>query len=176
MAIRIGVNAWVWQSPFTTAEHLDLVDKAAKMGFEVFEIGLEDPSHVDPGCFQKAARGQQPSARRLRRFGPIARSDARRSQVPPGESRLHSRRRANWREGGFARFWPGRCTRPLASAGMCRRSRRSRSGTWRCRGCARRRKIADDHGVKLAIEPLNRFETDLINTAEQCREADRRHR
>ena len=42
MAIHIGVNAWVWQSPFTT-EYLPLVDKAAKMGFDTFEIGLEDP-------------------------------------------------------------------------------------------------------------------------------------
>jgi D-psicose/D-tagatose/L-ribulose 3-epimerase len=29
-------------------------------------------------------------------------------------------------------------------------------------------KRANDKGVLLAIEPLNRFETDLINTAEQC--------
>lgn len=30
-------------------------------------------------------------------------------------------------------------------------------------------KMAADHGVTLAIEPLNRFETDLINTAEQVK-------
>ena len=29
-------------------------------------------------------------------------------------------------------------------------------------------KMAADAGVTLAIEPLNRFETDLINTAGQC--------
>ena len=35
-------------------------------------------------------------------------------------------------------------------------------------GLKKAAKIAADHGVKIAIEPLNRFETDLINTAEQC--------
>jgi D-psicose/D-tagatose/L-ribulose 3-epimerase len=30
--------------------------------------------------------------------------------------------------------------------------------------------MASDTGVRLAIEPLNRFETDLINTAERARE------
>ena len=48
MAISIGVNAWVWTSPFTTdPEGLALMDKAKQMGFDSFEFGLEDPSHVD---------------------------------------------------------------------------------------------------------------------------------
>ena len=49
MAIGIGVNAWVWTSPFTTDdEGLALIDKVKKLGFDAFEFGLEDPSHVDP--------------------------------------------------------------------------------------------------------------------------------
>ena len=49
MAISIGVNAWVWTSPFTTDnEGLAVIDKAKQMGFDSFEFGLEDPSHVDP--------------------------------------------------------------------------------------------------------------------------------
>ena len=49
MAISIGVNAWVWTSPFTTdGEGLAVMDKAKQMGFDSFEFGLEDPSHVDP--------------------------------------------------------------------------------------------------------------------------------
>ena len=49
MAVSIGVNAWVWNSPFTTDnEGLALIDKAKQMGFDSFEFGLEDVSHVDP--------------------------------------------------------------------------------------------------------------------------------
>ena len=51
MAMGIGVNAWLWTSPFTTQDGPDglgLLDKAKQMGFDSFEFGLEDPSHVDP--------------------------------------------------------------------------------------------------------------------------------
>ena len=49
MAIGIGVNAWVFTSPFTTDdEGLKLIDRVKQMGFDSFEFGLEDPSHVDP--------------------------------------------------------------------------------------------------------------------------------
>ena len=34
-------------------------------------------------------------------------------------------------------------------------------------GLRKAAKVAADHGVKIALEPLNRFETDLVNTAEQ---------
>ena len=49
MPTSIGVNAWVWTSPFTTDdEGLAVVDKVKQMCFDSFEFGLEDPSHVDP--------------------------------------------------------------------------------------------------------------------------------
>src|SRR5436190_21900261 len=51
MAIGIGVNAWIWTSPFTTQdgpEGLGLLDKAKQMGFDSFEFGLEDTSHIEP--------------------------------------------------------------------------------------------------------------------------------
>ncbi|MEJ7708757.1 MAG: sugar phosphate isomerase/epimerase family protein [Pyrinomonadaceae bacterium] len=41
------------------------------------------------------------------------------------------------------------------------------NGSARWTDCARAGRMAADYGVVLAIEPLNRYETDLINTAEQ---------
>ena len=42
-------GSWIWTSPFTTDnEGLALIDKVKQMGFDSFEFGLEDPSHVDP--------------------------------------------------------------------------------------------------------------------------------
>ena len=70
MSIHLGVNAWVWQSPFTTAEHLGLIDKAAKIGFETFEIGLEDPSHVDPIKFKERLKANNMRVVVCGAFGP----------------------------------------------------------------------------------------------------------
>jgi D-psicose/D-tagatose/L-ribulose 3-epimerase len=33
-AMKIGVNTWVWTSPFTTGQ-MSLLDKVAKMGFDL---------------------------------------------------------------------------------------------------------------------------------------------
>jgi len=54
MAVSIGVNAWVWNSPFTTDnEGLALIDKAKQMGFDSFEFGLEDVSHLGRVRYQR---------------------------------------------------------------------------------------------------------------------------
>src|ERR1043165_4935004 len=55
MKNNIGVNSWVWISPLTDA-HLVLLDKAASMGFKVFEFPLEDPSHITPSKAKEALK------------------------------------------------------------------------------------------------------------------------
>ena len=49
MALNItyGVSTWLWTSPFTTASIEELFPKIAKMGFDVVEIAVEDPSLID---------------------------------------------------------------------------------------------------------------------------------
>src|SRR6187431_1854102 len=57
MSVKLGANAWIWVSPFTTSdpESLAVMDKAKGMGFDSFEFGLEDPSHVDPAKLKAKA-------------------------------------------------------------------------------------------------------------------------
>lgn len=167
MAIRIGVNAWVWQSPFTTAEHLELVDRAAKMGFEVFEIGLEDPSHVDPAAFKKRLQANNLELVICGAFGPsrdLTHEDPKYRQ----ESLDYIRAACEICEKAGSKVLAG----PMYSAVGKRRhvppEQKKQEWHLAVQGLRKAAKIADDHGVKLAIEPLNRFETDLINTAEQA--------
>jgi hypothetical protein len=54
--VRVGVNTFIWRSPFRTDRDLDLVDQAADLGAEVFEIGVEDPGLVDAGPLAEALR------------------------------------------------------------------------------------------------------------------------
>ncbi|MEJ7708756.1 MAG: hypothetical protein WKF84_02605 [Pyrinomonadaceae bacterium] len=53
MAIGIGINSWVWSSPFTT-ESTDIMFKAAEMGFNSFTIAVEDPSLIEPDIIKSA--------------------------------------------------------------------------------------------------------------------------
>ena len=168
MPIHIGVNAWVWQSPFTTAEHLDLVDKAAKMGFETFEIGLEDPSHVDPIKFKERLKANN------MRLVVLLRNYPSRDLTHEEPWALARRAWITLKAACIVCEKAGSPTLagPMYSAVGKRRhvSPEQKKVEWdlAVSGLKKASKIAADHGIKLAIEPLNRFETDLINTSEQC--------
>src|SRR5882762_9215252 len=45
--MRIGINTFLFTSPFTT-ESTSLFSTFKKWGFETVEIPVEDPSHIDP--------------------------------------------------------------------------------------------------------------------------------
>ena len=50
--MKLGINTWVWVSPFTTAE-LHLLDKVARMGYDLIEIAVEDPAAIDAGALKR---------------------------------------------------------------------------------------------------------------------------
>ena len=50
--MKIGVNTWVWTSPFSTAD-FGLIPKVKEMGFDVLEVALEDPSIIDAKLLRK---------------------------------------------------------------------------------------------------------------------------
>ena len=44
MSIALGINSWVWTSPMSDAS-AELIYRAKAMGFDAFEIAVEDPAH-----------------------------------------------------------------------------------------------------------------------------------
>ena len=52
--MRIGINSFLFTSPFTT-ESVKLFPKFKKWGFATVEIPIEDPSHIDPVKVKAAA-------------------------------------------------------------------------------------------------------------------------
>jgi D-psicose/D-tagatose/L-ribulose 3-epimerase len=53
--MRFGINTFLFTSPFTT-ESVSLFPKFKKWGFETVEIPVEDPSHIDPAVVGAAAK------------------------------------------------------------------------------------------------------------------------
>src|SRR5262245_17529930 len=51
--MRIGINTFLFTSPFTNAS-TSLFGTFKKWGFETVEIPVEDPSHIDPAHVRKA--------------------------------------------------------------------------------------------------------------------------
>src|SRR5688500_164586 len=168
MAISIGVNSWVWTSPFTTdGEGLALMDKAKQMGFDSFEFGLEDPSHVDAAKLKQ--KMQQTGLRVVvcGAFGPDrdpTRADPagrhnRRHYIPTG---------VQLRKNAGCKTLAGRMYSAVGKRRHVPPDQKKKEWDLAVKGLKEAGKRAADAGITLAIEPLNRFETDLVNTAEQC--------
>ena len=166
MGIGIGINSWVWTSPFNN-ESLGLLQKAADMGFDSFELALEDPSHVNADKVKDAikASGLRPIV--CGAFGP-GRDLTSEDPAQRKGSLDYIKATLKLCEKWGAKVLPG----PMYSAVGKRRhiSPEQKKIEWdlAVKGLKKAGAMAADHGVVLAVEPLNRFETDLINTCEQC--------
>jgi len=165
MALPLGVNSWVWTSPFTDAQ-TPLIARAARLGFDLFEIPVEDPDHFSRGKVAGALRDAGLGAVVCGVFPPFR--DLSSADAGPRRACLQYLRQAirlgeQWQAKvlcGPAYTGVGRS--PYASEAQRRAARRRA-----VRGLREAARMAADAGMTLALEPLNRFETDLVNTAEQ---------
>jgi D-psicose/D-tagatose/L-ribulose 3-epimerase len=161
----IGINTWVWTSPFGD-DSLELVSRAQTMGFDVFEVAVEDPSRFAGDRLAEALRssGLRPVA--CGAFGP-SRDLTHEDSKFRRESLEYIGEVLKLCERWDARIFAG----PMYSAVGKRRqvSADQKRKEWdlAVAGIRKAGMMAADHGVVLAIEPLNRFETDLVNTAAQ---------
>jgi D-psicose/D-tagatose/L-ribulose 3-epimerase len=165
MPIGIGVNAWVWTSPFT-ADSVGLLGRARAMGFDAFTIPVEDPAEIDAEAVGHAIQESGLRVHCTGAFGPtrdLTHDDAayrNESLAYLGDTLALCQR---W----GVRLLVG----PSYSAVGKRRHvpPEQRKIEWEraVTGLRRAGDMAADHGVTLAVEPLNRFETDLVNTAAQ---------
>ncbi len=169
MSIKIGVNAWVWTSPFTTSdpESLALLDKAKQMGFDSFEFGLEDPSHVDPAKLKERAQATGLRLVICGAFGPDRDLTHEDASVRENSLNYITKTLEICQKSGCPTM-----AGPSYSAVGKRRHipADQKKAEWdlAVKGLTEAGRRAADMGVRIAVEPLNRFETDLVNTSEQC--------
>jgi D-psicose/D-tagatose/L-ribulose 3-epimerase len=164
--VRLGVNSFVWRSPFDTARDLYLVDHAADLGAEVFEVAVEDPALIDAAALARALQRRSLGCVVCGAFGPgrdVGDADAqvREATLSYLSSLI----------GLAARLGAGVVAGPLyGSVGLARALDEAERRAERERVLGSLRIAAQEasaHGVRLALEPLNRFETDRINTVAQ---------
>jgi D-psicose/D-tagatose/L-ribulose 3-epimerase len=168
MAIGIGVNAWIWTSPFSTdSEGLALIDKVKQMGFDSFEFGLEDPSHVDAAKLKERIGRNGLRVVICGAFGPDRDLTHEDSSVRENSLSYITQAIKLCQQSGCKTL-----AGPMYSAVGKRRhvtpDQKKKEWDLAVKGIKEAGRRAADAGVTLAIEPLNRFETDLVNTSEQC--------
>ncbi|WP_214323495.1 sugar phosphate isomerase/epimerase family protein [Nonomuraea sediminis] len=164
----IGVNTWVWVSPLTDDDLVRLVPRIAGWGFDVIELPVEQPGDWDPARARDLL-----DAHGLRASVVLV--------MPPGRELVAADKVAETQDylrhcvdvastvgspviGGPAYASVGRTWRmsPEEREGIYAELRRNL------------RPVLDhaaEKGVRVAVEPLNRYETSLVNTVEQALEA-----
>lgn len=160
-----GASTFIWESPFGN-DKMYLARHVADLGFDVLEVCIEDPGLVDASAIRQAAEEASVSISVCGAFGP----DRDVSHEDP------ERRRAGI---DYLKFCIGLAAEvgsadvigPMYSAtGKARlisEEERERQRRWAAEGLSEAADYAGERGVGLAIEPLNRFETDMVNTVEQ---------
>ena len=160
-----GASTFIWASPFGN-ETLDLIDKVKALNFDIIEICIEQPEKIAPDLVRArlAAAGLKVTV--CGAFGP----DRDMSAEDPAVRANAVAYLRKCVEIASALGSPTVCGPMYAGVGATAlRDAPSRRAQWE-RAADGLRPVADyaaGLGVRLALEPLNRFETDLINTVEQ---------
>ena len=163
--MRYGASTFIWASPFSNRT-LDLFDRVKAIGFDILEICVEDPATIDVSAIREQAARTGVSVTICGAFGPTR--DLSSEDATTRETALaYVERCIDFAKALRSPFVSG----PMyAATGTTRLlSDEARRDQWERAVVSLKRAAAyaAERGVKLAIEPLNRFETDLVNTVDQ---------
>ncbi|MEU6973467.1 sugar phosphate isomerase/epimerase family protein [Kitasatospora aureofaciens] len=166
----IGVNTWVWTSPLTTVDLERLVPHVATLGFDVIELPVEQPGQWDPRYCAELLDAHGLAASVVLVMPPGRELVA----APPGTVRDTQDYLRHCVDVAVVVGAPVISGPAYASVGR----------TWHLDTDERRRVYAElrenlkpvvdyaaERSVRIGVEPLNRYETSLINTVDQALEA-----
>lgn len=162
--IKIGVSTWLWTSPFTT-DSIALFPKIKSMGFDVVEIPVEYPDLIDGLQVKHALKENGLQAVVCGAFGPTR-------DLTNEDPNVHKHcfdyisKCFNLCHTWEAEFFAGPMYSSVGKARMIPAEQRMIEWDRAVRNLRTVCEHARENGLMIALEPLNRFESDLINTAE----------
>ncbi|MFE0171253.1 sugar phosphate isomerase/epimerase family protein [Streptomyces sp. NPDC059002] len=168
---QLGANPWIWHSPVTAEALAETLPRLAAFGFDCVEIPLERPDDWDPASTVKLldATGLTPAA--VIAVMPEGRGLVR---ADPGTVRAtqdYLRRCIDAAHAVSAPVVAGPVYAPVGRTWRMDEAARSAAyEEWRTH-LAPVVAYAARAGVRIAVEPLNRYETSLLNTVAQTLEA-----
>jgi D-psicose/D-tagatose/L-ribulose 3-epimerase len=164
--MQFGANTFIWRSPFSTKTDLDLIDKVKEIGFDFIEIAVEFPDLIELSTLKYALRQKGMKAVMCGVFGP-----GRNLSSLETEERDNAESYLKWMIEAAAEMETGLVLGPMYSAvGKPRLedpADREREWQLAVTGLKAMCQHAAQRDVRLAFEPLNRFETDMVNVVEQ---------
>ena len=162
--ISLGVSTWLWTSPFNS-ETTALFPKIKAMGYDAVEIPVEDPSLIDTKKVKEALdeHGLKPII--CGAFGT--------SRDLTHEDPAFHKTSFDYLEACFeitsalgAKFVAGPMYSAVGKARLVSPEQKKIEWDRAVTNLHKVCKMAESRGLEIALEALNRFETDLINNSE----------
>jgi D-psicose/D-tagatose/L-ribulose 3-epimerase len=167
LQIEFGVSTWLWTSPFSTASIDELFPKIAGMGFDVVEIAVEDPLLIDVKLVKEGLKRYGLKANICGAFGPSR-------DLTHDDPSVHANCISYINScldicvALGTDFFGGPMYSAVGQARMLAHELRKKE--WEL--AVKNLRVVCDHavarGLRIALEPLNRFESDLVNTTEDA--------
>ena len=163
--MRLGINTFLFTSPFTndSTKHFS---RFKKWGFETVEIPIEDPSHIDPAHVK----------RELDKNGLVCGSvcacmgpgrDFRGNAQEQKTSMDYCRKLIDQMVVFGCPSLIGPVYSVVGKADAVEPAQQKKEWALVVKNLKQLAKYAEKKGVQICIEPLNRFETDFLNTCDQ---------
>lgn len=163
----IGLNAWVYVSPPTTETIAAIAPRVKAIGFDLLELGVEQPGDWDPSRTAEILAEHGLGAALCAAMGPDRDlTDLR--YVAGTQEYIRYCIDAVTTLGGNVVAGP--IYSPVGKTWQITGAERATIVDRLIEGLKPLAEYAGERGVRLAIEPLNRFETSLMNTAAQVME------
>jgi D-psicose/D-tagatose/L-ribulose 3-epimerase len=166
--IRYGINTFLWASPFQTKD-LHYLDHAKALGFDLLEIPIESAGDIDYGAAAEAYARTGLACTTCAVMGA-----GRDPSHPDPKIQQAGIDYLTHCIDGTAQMGGTMVVGPLYAAVGRQWQATPEQRKADLELAARNLRVAADHaekkGIRLAIEPLNRFETSFINLTEQALE------
>lgn len=165
--IQFGVSTWLWTSPFTTDKARELFKKISAMGFSLVEIPVEDPKDIDTSIIKSLLQEYGLKAAVCGAFS--TERDLASDDINLQNTALqYIEDCINIAADLGADVFAGPMYAAVGKARMVSPEQRDIEWNRAVNNLKKVAAIAAEKNVILAIEPLNRFESDMVNTAEDA--------
>ena len=164
--MQFGVSTFLWVSPFTSGS-FDLVYKIKEMGFDIIEVAVEKKEMIDWVQLKEIVKETGLQVTVSGAFGPER-------DISSDDPRI----RANGlkyitdcieiAQNMGSPIFGGPVYSAVGKTRFTTDEQKKRERAWCVENLIKVGKAAEDHGIIVGLEPLNRFETDMVNTAEQA--------
>ena len=164
--MHFGVSTFLWKSPFTT-NSFDLVPKIKEMGFDIIEIAVEKAELIDwvrlkdlvnEVGLKVTISGAFGADRDISSMDPMIRKNGLK-YITDCIKIAHDM---------DSPVFGGPVYSAVGKTRFVSEEQKRRERDWCIENLVLAGGIAAEYGVIVGVEPLNRFETDMINTADQA--------